>query len=425
MADMDSSIKETQQVQNAFNPELIKNDFPIFSRQINGKKLIYLDNAATTQKPEIVINTIDSFYRLHNANVHRGLHTLAEEATEAFEQTRKKVAEFIGSVKTSEIIYTRGTTEAINLVAQSWGRANVGPGDSIVITQMEHHANLVPWLMLARRTGAELRYIPIDSEGYLALDNIDKIITDSTKILAITHMSNVLGTINPVEQLIKTAHKKGAVVLIDGAQGMPHLPVNVKTMDCDFYAFSAHKMLGPTGFGILYGKKKLLDSMEPIMFGGEMISKVQYDNVEWNVLPYKFEAGTPDIAGAVGLAPALDYLSKLGMESIRRHEIELTAYALQGLAELNFIKVFGPKDVNRRGGVISFIDKDIHPHDLATVLDSHGIAVRAGHHCAQPLTQLLGKTSTARASFYIYNTKTDVDELITGLLAARRFFGHV
>ncbi|NLI14802.1 MAG: cysteine desulfurase [candidate division Zixibacteria bacterium] len=407
------------------DPNIIRRDFPILNRQINGHRLVYLDNAATTQKPSSVINAMDEYYRFHNANVHRGLHTLAEEATTAYESTRAKIAEFIGGVKPSEIIYTRGTTESINLVAQSWGRANVGPHDRIVITQMEHHANLVPWLMLAKRAHAELEYIPINAEGYLNLDNIDTIINGNTKIVAVTQMSNVLGTINPVDRIIDRAHKVGAVVLVDGAQAVPHLPVNVKSLDADFYVFSAHKMLGPTGLGVLYGKERLLEEMEPIEFGGEMISRVQFDSAEWNILPYKFEAGTPHIAGAYGFGPALDYLTKLGMEAIRNHEIELTSYALEKLHELKYVKIFGPLDENQRGGVISFKVKDIHPHDLATVLDSYGIAVRAGHHCAQPLTNLLGEISTTRASLYIYNNKDDVDELVKGLIEARRYFGRV
>jgi cysteine desulfurase/selenocysteine lyase len=410
---------------NKIDPNIIRRDFPILNRQINGHRLVYLDNAATTQKPSSVINAMDEYYRFHNANVHRGLHTLAEEATTAYESTRAKIAEFIGGVKPSEIIYTRGTTESINLVAQSWGRANVGPHDRIVITQMEHHANLVPWLMLAKRAHAELEYIPINAEGYLNLDNIDTIINGNTKIVAVTQMSNVLGTINPVDRIIDRAHKVGAVVLVDGAQAVPHLPVNVKSLDADFYVFSAHKMLGPTGLGILYGKERLLEEMEPIEFGGEMISRVQFDSAEWNILPYKFEAGTPHIAGAYGFGPALDYLTKLGMGAIRNHEIELTSYALEKLHELKYVKIFGPLDENQRGGVISFKVKDIHPHDLATVLDSYGIAVRAGHHCAQPLTNLLGEISTTRASLYIYNNKDDVDELVKGLIEARRYFGRV
>lgn len=403
----------------------IKADFAILSRLVNGKRLIYLDNAATTQKPRTVIDALSLYYSEHNANVHRGLHTLAEEATEAFEKTRNRIAEFIGGAKREEIIYTRSTTEAINIVAHSWGRKNIKRGDRIVITQMEHHANLVPWIVLAKKAGAELEYIRIDNNGLLDMSNIDEIISRNTRLVAVTHMSNVLGTINPVEELISLAHKRGALALVDGAQSLPHLPVNVRDMDADFLAFSAHKMLGPTGIGVLYGKQEILEEMEPMLFGGEMISEVRYDYAHWNELPWKFEAGTPHIAGAIAFLPALDYLNKIGMERIRQHEIELTAYALNRFRELPHLKIFGPMDVSRRGGIISFVDPEIHPHDLATFLDSAGIAVRAGHHCAQPLTKLLGVNATTRASFYIYNTVADIDELINALKDARRFFGNV
>jgi cysteine desulfurase/selenocysteine lyase len=409
---------------NAFDPMILRKDFPILSREINGKPLVYLDSAATTQKPLVVLDALEEYYRRHNANVHRGLHTLAEEATVAFEATRDKVAQFIGGVKREEIIYTRNATEAINLVALSWGERNIHKGDRIVITEMEHHANLVPWIMLSKKTGAELVYIPIDNEGFLKLDNINETISPNTRLVALTHMSNVLGTINPVEEIIALGHKRGAVVLVDGAQSVPHMPVDVRAMAADFLAFSAHKMLGPTGLGILYGKEHLLNEMEPVTFGGEMISDVQFDTVKWNTLPWKFEAGTPHIAGAVAFGAALDYLDRLGMDNIRRHEMELTAYALERLAELNYIKIFGPKDVRFRGGAVSFVDKDIHPHDLATFLDSLGIAVRAGHHCAQPLTKLLGVSATTRASFYLYNTKDDIDALINALKESRRYFHY-
>ena len=405
-----------------FDPENIKRDFPILQRMIGKEKLVYLDNAATTQKPRVVLNALNGYYENTNANVHRGLHTLAEEATSAFEKTRGKVARFIGGVKTEEVIYTSGTTEAINLVAYSWGRKNIKAGDRIVLSEMEHHANLVPWIVLAKETGAELEYVPITTGGRLDLANINHIITANTKLVAITHMSNVLGTINPVEEIIEIAHKKGAVVLVDGAQSAPHIPIDVKAMDADFFAFSAHKMLGPTGFGILYGKESILNEMEPFLYGGEMINNVEYHKASWNTLPWKFEAGTPNIAGAVGFSPAIDYLNALGMEAIRRHEMGLTSYALEKLAQLNHIRIFGPLAIDKRGGAISFSDDSIHPHDLATFLDTRGIAVRAGHHCAQPLMKKLGVAATARASFYIYNTKDDVDRLIDALTAARRYF---
>lgn len=416
--------KSEKQVLSGFDPEAVKNDFPILQRKIGDQRLVYLDNAATTQKPASVIRALDEYYSKTNANVHRGLHTLAEESTAAFESTRKKVADFIGGVKTEEIIYTRNATEAINLVAYSWGRKNIGKGDRIVLTEMEHHANLVPWIALAKETGAEIEYIPIDGNYRLAMGDIDKIIADNTKLVSVTHMSNVLGTVNPVIEIGQIAHKRGALFLVDGAQSAPHLPVDVKAIDADFFAFSAHKMLGPTGIGFLYGKESILNEMEPFMYGGEMISEVRYDYADWNELPWKFEAGTPNIAGAVGFSPALDYLSKLGMENIRDHELQLTSYAIERLSELDNIRIIGPSDTEMRGGAISFVDKDIHPHDLATFLDSKGIAVRAGHHCAQPLMRRLGLVATARASVYIYNMEEDIDELVGALIAARRYFGH-
>jgi len=405
-----------------FSAENIRKDFPILERKINGKKLVYLDNAATTQKPQSVIDAISSYYTGFNANVHRGLHTLADEATLAMEKTRDKTAIFIGKVKREEIVFTRNATESINLVVSSWGKKNIRHGDRIVITQMEHHANLVPWLMLAKETGAELEYIPIDQNGYLDLSDINKIINSKTKIVALTHMSNVLGTINPVEEIIDLAHKNNAYVLIDGAQSVPHLPVDVKALEADFYVFSAHKMLGPTGVGVLYAREEILNEMEPINFGGEMINEVRFDFADWAELPMKFEAGTPNIADLVAFAPALDYLNRIGMDNIRQHEIEITTYGLEELKKLDYIKIFGPDNPLDRGGVISFVDDKIHPHDLAQFLDSKGIAVRAGHHCAQPLVKLLGVSSTARASFYIYNTKDEVDNLIEALKEARRYF---
>ncbi|OGC90792.1 MAG: cysteine desulfurase [candidate division Zixibacteria bacterium RBG_16_53_22] len=407
-----------------FDPEIIKADFPILSREVHGKRLVYLDNAATTQKPESVIQALDDYYRNHNANVHRGIHTLAEEATAAMEGARQKVADFIGGVKTQEVIFTRNCTEAINLVAYSWGRNNLGRGDRIVLTEMEHHANLVPWIALAKRTGAELRYIPIDNDGYLNLSDLNGIISPATRILALTHMSNVLGTINPVEEIIELAHRRGALTLVDAAQSIPHMPVNVKDLDADFVAFSAHKMLGPTGIGILYGKENILNEMEPFIYGGDMIREVRFDSATWNELPWKFEGGTPNIGGAAAFAPALDYLAGLGMDAVRRHEIELISYALDRLQNLGSLRIFGPSNPDDRGGTISFIDNEIHPHDLATILDTYGVAIRAGHHCAQPLMKRLGVSATVRASFYIYNTKDDIDRLVEALKAARRFFGN-
>jgi cysteine desulfurase/selenocysteine lyase len=406
------------------DPLIIRKDFPILNRVINGKPLNYLDSAATTQKPISVIKALDNYYALTNANVHRGLHTLAEEATSGYERARKNVADFIGGVNIEEVIFTRSTTESINLVAYSWGRENIKKGDRIVTTQMEHHANLVPWIVLAQKAGAEMAYIPIDEEGYLDLRHINDIITPNTKMVAMTQMSNVLGTINPVQEIIEQAHGVGAVTLIDGAQSVPHMSVDVKALNADFLAFSAHKMLGPTGIGVLYGKQDLLERMEPFIYGGEMINQVTYDFVNWAELPYKFEAGTPNIGGAFGFSAALGYLTELSMETVRDHEIEITGYALDRLSALDNLKIFGPMNPNHRGGAISFIDNDIHPHDIAQYLDSRGIAVRAGHHCAMPLTQLLGVSATARASFYIYNTKNEVDSLVEALKEMRRYFRH-
>jgi cysteine desulfurase / selenocysteine lyase len=407
-----------------FNPDAIKGDFPILSRHVHGRQLVYLDNAATTQKPNSVIEALANYYRTYNANVHRGLHTLAEEATAAMENSRAKVAQFIGGVKSSEVIFTRNCTESINLVAYSWGRHNIRPGDRIVLSEMEHHANLVPWIALAKETGAELVHIKITDDGYLDFSNIGKIITPNTKLVAVTQMSNVLGTINPVAKIIEMAHEKGALALIDAAQSVPHISVDFKALDADFAAFSAHKMLGPTGIGVLYGKEAILNEMEPFIYGGDMIREVRLDSATWNELPWKFEGGTPNIADAIAFSPALDYLRDLGMDAIRNHEIDLTAYAIDELNKIGSIKIFGPENLDDRGGVISFIDENIHPHDLATILDTHGVAIRAGHHCAQPLMRRLGVVATARASFYIYNTRDDVDRLIEALKTARRYFAH-
>ena len=418
--DHDSSLSGSDK--SPFSVDKIRRDFPILERNINGHPLVYLDSAATTQKPQSVIDAITSYYTGYNANVHRGLHTLAEEATTAMEITRDKTAAFIGNVKREEVVFTRNATESINLVASSWGRKNIKQGDRIVLTQMEHHANLVPWIMLAKETGAELEYIPIDQSGYLDLTNINKIINAKTKIVAMTHMSNVLGTINPIKEIISIAHKNNAIVLIDGAQSVPHMSVNVINLDADFYVFSAHKMLGPTGVGVLYAREELLNEMEPVLFGGEMINEVRFDYADWAELPMKFEAGTPNIADLVAFTPALDYLNNIGMDEIRDHEIDITAYALEEIKKLDFIKIFGPDNALDRGGVISFVDDKIHPHDHAQFLDSKGVAVRAGHHCAQPLVKLLGVTSTSRASFYIYNSFEEVDKLVEALKEARRYF---
>lgn len=399
-------------------------DFPIFQRTINRHPLVYLDSAATTQKPERVISAIADFYRRTNANVHRGVYTLSAEATDLYEGTREKVANLIGSPSSGEIIFTRNTTESINLVARSWGAANLKPGDVILLSRMEHHSNLVPWFLIAKQTGAEVRHIPLLADGTLDLERGLPMIDERTRIVSISHTSNVLGVINPISAIIERAHGAGAVVLIDAAQGVPHGPVNVEELGADFLAFSAHKMLGPTGVGVLYGRRALLESMEPMFGGGDMIRTVTLTEATWNDLPWKFEAGTPNIADVVGLGAAIDYIGTLGMEAIRRHESELTAYAMQRLLSLPDIEVYGPVDVSLRAGVVAFNHKSVHPHDLATLLDRHGIAVRAGHHCAQPLMDFLNVAATARASFYIYNDRDDVDALIAGLENAGRYFGR-
>ncbi|MCB2198300.1 cysteine desulfurase [bacterium] len=401
----------------------IRKDFPILERSVQGKPLVYLDNAATTQKPRSVIDAEAEYYLKHNANVHRGIHTLAEEATEAYECTRDRIASWIGGVAREEVIFTRGTTEAINLVAHSWGGANIGKGDRIVLTQMEHHANLVPWIQLAKKNGAELAYLPIDGEGRLDLSSMDSIITPNTKLVAITQMSNVLGTINPAAEVAARAHSVGAVVLADGAQSAPHMPVDVKVLGVDFFAFSGHKMLGPTGVGALWGRRELLEAMEPWQTGGEMILLVKWDRATWAELPHKFEAGTPNIAGVAAWSKAFDYLDRFGMDAVRSHEVEWTRYTMNRLLGLGFVNIFGPKDVEERGSAISFEVEGVHPHDLAQFLDSRGVAVRAGHHCAQPLTKLLGQTSTTRASGYLYNTTAESDRLAEALLEAKKYFG--
>ena len=403
--------------------ENIKADFPILSQTINGHPLVYLDNAATTQKPRAVINALIEYYRKMNANIHRGLHHLAEQATDAYEHTREHVARFIGGVDPHEIIFTRSTTESMNLVAYSWGEVNIKEGDEIVITEMEHHANLVPWVILAQKKKAVLKRIPITLCGHLDLSDIDNIITPKTKLLALTHMSNVLGTINPIAELTELAKKRGAVVLGDGALAVPHLPVDVKALGVDFYAFSAHKMLGPTGVGVLYGRRELLEAMPPFNMGGEMIREVRFDRITWADLPHKFEAGTPNIADVIAFDAALTYLEEIGMDNVRQHEINLVRYAIERLSELDGIEIQGPQEYAQRGGAISFTDTEIHPHDISTFLDSKGIAIRAGHHCAQPLMRVLGKVATARASLYIYNDQADIDALVEALKEMRRYFG--
>ena len=400
----------------------IRKDFPILSQKVHGKPLVYLDSAATSQKPTSVIEALADYYKEMNANIHRGIYALSEEATQAFEATRKKVAQFIGAKEERSVLFTNNTTESINLVASSWGQKNVKAGDEILLTQMEHHSNIVPWQLLAQSQGATLKYIPLTSDGQLDLSSLDRLLSDRTKILAVTHMSNVLGTINPIKTLIAKAHAKGILVLIDGAQGIAHLKVDVEDLGCDFYAFSAHKMLGPTGVGVLYGKPDLLESMPPFLGGGEMILEVYEDHATWKPLPHKFEAGTPNIGSVIAFAKAIEYLEKVGLDEIRTHEKALTQHALVALQELEGITIFGPKDVEVKGGVISFSLADIHPHDVGQLLDQEGIAIRAGHHCAQLLMRALHVPATVRASFYLYTTTEEVDFLVETLKKARRYF---
>ncbi|TMG02502.1 MAG: cysteine desulfurase [Chloroflexi bacterium] len=400
----------------------IRKDFPILERKVYGKPLVYLDNAATSQKPRQVIDALVDYYENYNANIHRAVHCLGEEATAAYEEARAKVAKFINAPSPESVIFTRNTTEAINLVAYTWGRANVLEGDEILLTQMEHHSNLIPWQRLASEKGATVRYIELTDTQTLALDGLENLFDARTRIAAMPHVSNSLGTINPVEKIAAEARRNGTLFLVDGAQGAPHLPVDVQAIGCDFYAFSSHKMLGPTGVGVLYGRPELLEEMEPFLGGGEMIRKVTFEGATWNDLPWKFEAGTPNIADVIAFGSAIDYLNKLGMENVREHEIEITDYALTRLSQLEGIVMYGPPDPRERGGVVSFNFGDLHPHDIGTVLDHHGVAIRAGHHCTQPLMRTLGVSGTARASFYIYNTPEEVDVLIEALEATRDFF---
>ncbi len=415
---------ETTNKDFVFDIQKIKSDYPILQREIRGHKLVYLDSGASTQKPIEVINAHEEFFKTINSNIHRGLHTLAEESTNAYEKTRTHIAKFIGGVKTSEVIFTAGTTESINLVAYTWGEANISEGDEIVLTDMEHHANLVPWVMLAQRKNAVIKRIPITDDGRLDLTDIDKIITEKTKLVAVTHMSNVLGTLNPVKQLAEIAHKNGALILADGAQAVPHMPVDLLDLDVDFYAFSSHKMLGPTGVGVLFGKENILDKMPPFNMGGEMISEVSFDRITWAELPHKFEAGTPNIAGVVTFDAALTYLDEIGMDNVHTYETKLTAYTIDKLLQIDGLKIQGPNNAINRGGAVSFTDKDLHPHDISTYLDSKGIAIRAGHHCAQTLMKRMGTIATARASLYIYNDESDIDALFDALIAMRKYFGH-
>ncbi|HEX8363562.1 MAG TPA: cysteine desulfurase [Longimicrobium sp.] len=403
--------------------EVLRADFPILQQEVNGHPLVYLDNAASTQKPRAVIEAMSGYYERDNANVHRGVHTLSVRATDAFEAAREKVAALFGIQDTAELIWTRGTTEAINLVAWSWGLANLRAGDEVLLSVMEHHSNLVPWQMVAQRTGAKLRFLDVDDQQRLDLSGLDDLLTGRTKLVSITHVSNALGTINPVREIAERAHAVGALMMVDGAQSAPHLPVDVPSLGCDFYAFSGHKMCGPTGTGGLWGRREVLEAMPPFHGGGDMIEWVELEHSTYAPLPNRLEAGTPHISGAVGLAAAAEYLAGIGRDAILAHERMLLGYALERMSEIPDLTVFGPRDPAERSGVISFTLGDVHPHDLGTILDAEGIAIRAGHHCAQPLMRRMGVGSTARASFYLYNTTDDVDRLIAGLHRARKLFG--
>lgn len=418
-------MTQTNQIALPYDVGSIRADFPILNQEHHdGVPLVYLDNAATSQKPLKVIEALDDYYRRYNANVHRGIHKLSEEATSAYETARLKIKRFINASNRREIIFTRGTTESINLVAQTWGRANLKPGDVVVSTVMEHHSNIVPWQILAAEKGFTIRYIPVLEDGTLDRAYLSKVLREEpVKLVTLAHVSNVLGTINPVAEIAQEAHDAGALVLVDGAQSTPHMAVDVRALGVDFFAFSGHKMVGPTGIGVLYGKRELLDAMPPWMGGGDMISQVRLDGSTWNDLPYKFEAGTPIIAEAIGLGFAVDYLSELGMDKIQAHEHAITEYALDRLAEVPGLKLYGP-DASRKGAVAAFKFDDIHAHDVAQILDSEGVAVRAGHHCAMPLHEHLGANATARASFYLYNTPSEVDALIEALYKAKKAFSR-
>lgn len=397
--------------------ENLRKDFPILERTVrDNKPLVYLDNASTTQKPNQVIDAINNYYRNHNANTHRAVYALAEEATEAYEATRDKIADFVNIKDRQEIIFVRGTTEAINLVSYAWGRSHIKEGDIIVTTEYEHHSNIVPWQLLTQEKGAKLEYIRMDDDGELILDDLDKFLaTGKVRLVAFSLMSNVLGTISDAEKIVEKCKTAGVLVLIDGAQAVPHIKVDVERLGCDFFAFSGHKMLGPTGIGVLWVRKSVLETMSPFHGGGDMIREVHKYETTWNDLPYKFEAGTPNIADVVGFGAAIDYLSKIGMENVREHEIELTTYAMEKLSKVKGLYIYGTKDISKRGGVISFNFADVHPHDVAQIVDNEGIAVRSGHHCAQVLMERLNVAATSRASFYIYNTKKDIDVLVNSL----------
>ncbi|MEK6987008.1 MAG: cysteine desulfurase [Candidatus Thermoplasmatota archaeon] len=401
----------------------IKKDFPILQRTMRDKPLTYLDSAATSQKPKQVIDAIVDYYSRYNANVHRAIYELGEESTREYEGARERIAEFIHAKLPTEIAFTKSTTESLNLIAYGWGlKGKLKQGDEILGTVMEHHSNHVPWHFVRDMKGATLKYVDVDDEGYLRMEQYDDLITKRTKVVTVAHVSNVLGTINDVKEIAKRAHEVGAICVVDAAQSVPHMPVNVQDLDCDFLAFSGHKMLGPTGIGILYGREKILEETEPLLGGGEMIREVHLGTAKWNDVPYKFEGGTPNIEGAIGLGAAVDYLSKIGMGSVRAHEMELTAYAMQKLAKMEGVRVYGPEDVTKRGGVVSFTMDKAHPHDIASILDVEGVCIRSGHHCAQPLMERFNLSATARASFYVYNDVEDVDRLVAALEKVHEVF---
>lgn len=400
----------------------IRSDFPILTREVHpGKRLVYLDSGATSQKPNVVIDSMNEFYRKSNANIHRGIHVLAEESTALYEKARLKVANFIGARSPREIVFTRNTTESINLVAQAWARQNLNTDDLIVLTEMEHHSNLVPWFMLAKEKGLQIEFLSITDQGLLDLDHYQTLLKKQPKLVAFTHMSNVLGTINPIKPMIELAHKAGALVLVDAAQSVPHFPVNVNYIETDFLAFSAHKMCGPTGIGVLFAREEILEKLDPFMGGGDMIKKVTFEGFIPNEIPYKFEAGTQPVAEVIGLGAAVDYLVSLGLDNLVEHERQLTGYAMECMKNIPWIKILGP-DLEYRGSLVSFIADTAHPHDIAQILDGEGVAVRAGHHCAMPLHQKLGIPASTRASFYLYNTKDDVDQMIIALQKVKNIF---
>jgi cysteine desulfurase/selenocysteine lyase len=404
----------------AYDVERIREDFPILKQKVHGKPLVYLDNAATSQKPRRVIDTIANYYLSENSNIHRGVHELSQRATEDYEKARVKVQRFLNAAYAHEIIFVRGATEGINLVAQAYGRANVGPGDEVVISAFEHHSNIVPWQILCGEKGAKLRVAPINDDGELILSEFERLLNERTKIVALGHVSNALGSINPARTIVEIAHRRGIPVLFDGAQAAPHMHLDVQAIDCDFYALSGHKMYGPTGIGVLYGKTKLLEAMSPYQGGGDMISSVTFEKTTYNVLPYKFEAGTPDIAGVIGLGAAIDYLNEIGMDHIAAHEHDLVLYGTNALRSIPGVRIIGT--AREKAGVISFVIEGVHPHDVGTVLDQEGIAVRTGHHCAQPVMDRFSVPATSRASFGLYNTRAEIDRLVEGIGKVKEIF---